>query len=121
MLIALWIINVILAIAFIASGVMKLVRSKQALVASGMGWADDFGVGTIKLIAVLEILGAVGLVFPMLLNIVPILAPLAAAALAIVMIGATVVHVRRHEPPIPAVVLAVLSIASAVIGFIVLA
>lgn len=38
MLVALWITDVLLAIAFIASGVMKLVRSNQALVAGGMGW-----------------------------------------------------------------------------------
>jgi hypothetical protein len=35
------------------------------------------------------------------------------------MIGATVVHLRRKEPFAPALVLAVLAVASAVLGFIV--
>ena len=35
MLIALWIVNVVLAIAFLAAGSMKLARPKPALAAAG--------------------------------------------------------------------------------------
>ena len=80
---------------------------------------EDFSAGTIKAIATLEIVGALGLILPLLTGIAPILTPLAGTGLAIIMIGATVVHLRRKEPFAPALVLAVLAVASAVLGFIV--
>ncbi|WP_395245010.1 DoxX family protein [Agromyces sp. MMS24-K17] len=119
MLIALWIVNGLLALAFIAAGAMKALRPKPALVASGMGWADDFSDPVVKLIGIAEVLGGIGLVLPLLLSIAPVFAPIAAVCLTIVMVGAIVVHVRRHENPTPSVVLAVLSAASAVLGFVV--
>ena len=62
-------------------------------------------------------IGALGIVLPALLDIAPILSPLAAIALAVLMIGAVVVHIRRKEPMVPALVLALLSVAAAVVGF----
>ena len=119
MTIALWILNGLLALAFVAAGAMKVARPKSALVASGMGWADDFSDPTVKLIGIAEVLGGIGLVLPLLVGIAPIFAPISAVCLTIVMVGAIVVHLRRHENPAPSVVLAVLSAASAVLGFLV--
>jgi uncharacterized membrane protein YphA (DoxX/SURF4 family) len=95
--IALWIIAGLLAVAFLASGVMKLVQPKEKLVASGMGFAEDYSVGAVKAIGVLEVLAAVGLILPALFDIAPVLVPLAAVGLVSLMIGAMVVHLRRHE------------------------
>lgn len=120
MLIALWIVNGLLALAFIGAGAMKALRPRPALAASGMGWVDDFSDPAVKLIGVAEILGGIGLVLPLLVDIAPVFAPIAATCLTLVMIGAIVVHVRRHESAAPAIVLAVLSAASAVLGFVVL-
>ncbi len=119
MLIALWIINALLALAFLAAGTMKALRPKEALLASGMTWAEDFRPATVKTIGILEVLGALGLILPLLLGIAPILAPIAAVGLFVIMMGATVVHLRRHEKPVPTVVLALLSAVSAVLGFLV--
>jgi uncharacterized membrane protein YphA (DoxX/SURF4 family) len=119
MTIALWILNGLLALAFIMAGSMKVARPRTALVASGMGWADDFADPTVKLIGAAEVVGGIGLILPLLTGIAPILTPIAATALAVVMIGAIVVHVRRKENATPSIVLAVLSIASAVLGFLV--
>jgi len=44
-----------------------------------------------------EILGAIGLILPAALGIATILTPLAAAGLALTMVGATLVHARRGE------------------------
>ena len=44
-----------------------------------------------------RILGAIGVVLPAIVNIAPILVPVAATCLAIVMVGAIVVHIRRAE------------------------
>jgi uncharacterized membrane protein YphA (DoxX/SURF4 family) len=98
--VALWIIAGVLAFAFAASGTMKLVQSKDKLVASPTGgWAADWTPAAIKLIGVAEILGAIGLILPAALHVAPILVPLAAVGLILVMIGAAVVHSRRHEWP----------------------
>lgn len=119
MTIALWILNGLLALAFIAAGAMKVARPKSALVASGMAWADDFADPTVKLIGAAEVIGGLGLILPLLTGVAPILTPIAATALTVVMLGAIVVHVRRKENPAASVVLGVLSAVSAVLGFLV--
>jgi uncharacterized membrane protein YphA (DoxX/SURF4 family) len=93
----LWIVAGLLAVLFLASGVMKLIQPREKLAASGMGWAEDFSAGGVKAIGVLEILGAVGLILPAVLDIAPVLVPVAAVGLALLMIGALVTHTRRHE------------------------
>src|SRR5262245_37943343 len=98
MSVVLWIIAGLLAAAFAASGLMKLTQSRQKLAASGMGWAEDFGEGTVRTIGGLEVLAALGLILPGALDIAPVLVPLAALGLVLVMIGAAVTHARRKEP-----------------------
>jgi hypothetical protein len=119
MLIALWIVNGLLALAMLGGGVMKLVTPKATLAERGMAWTEDFSAGFIKVVSALEVFGAVGLILPLLTGIAPILAPLAGTGLAVIMIGATVVHLRRREPFLPPLVLAALAVASAVLGFLV--
>jgi uncharacterized membrane protein YphA (DoxX/SURF4 family) len=120
MLIAFWILNGLLALVFLGAGLMKLSRPQAALASSGMGYVEDFSGTQIKLIGLVEVLGAIGLILPFLLDVAPVLTPLAAVGLAITMIVATTVHVGRKESPLPTVVLAVLAIVSAVLGFLAL-
>jgi uncharacterized membrane protein YphA (DoxX/SURF4 family) len=112
---ALWIIAIVLAVAFAASGLMKQFVPKDKLVTSGQGWAQDFSPTGIRLIGLAEILGAIGLVVPAAVHIAPILVPLAAVGLALVMAGAAAVHARRKEAPNVAVnaVLLVLAVVVA--------
>ena len=110
---ALWVIAGVLAFAFAASGTMKLVQSKDKLVASPTGgWAADWRPASIKLGGVAEILGAIGLILPAALHVAPILVPLAAVGLILVMIGAAVVHSRRHELPNVAINVVLLLLAA---------
>ena len=95
--VVLWIIAAVLAVAFLGAGSMKLLRTKEQLAASGMGWVESWQPTTIKLIGALEVLGAIGLILPAALDIAPIFVPLAALGLVIIMIGAIVVHSRRKE------------------------
>jgi uncharacterized membrane protein YphA (DoxX/SURF4 family) len=113
--VTLWIIAIVLAVIFLFSGLLKVIRPKEKLAESGIGWTEDFSTGMVKLIGVLEVLAAIGLILPPALNIAPILAPLAATGLAIIMIGAVVVHVRRKEYPqiILTVILLILSVVVA--------
>jgi hypothetical protein len=95
---ALWIIAGLLAGAFLFAGSLKLALTKRRLAAApGGGWVEDVSVGTLKAIGALEVLAAIGLVLPAVLGIAPVLVPLAAVGLALLMIGAMIVHVRRHE------------------------
>lgn len=121
MLIAYWIVAGLLAVAFIGAGGMKLARPRPALIASGMGFAEDFRDGQVKAIGAIEVLGALGLVLPMLTGVAPVLSPIAALGLAATMVVATLVHVRRAEPPVPTVVLTLLSLVAAVLGFLLVA
>lgn len=121
MTIALWIINIVLAVAFLAAGVMKLVRPPSALVRSGMAWAGDMPAAQVKAVGAVEVLGALGVVLPFVTRIAPVLSPLAATGLLLVMIGAIVVHLRRHENPLPPIVSGVIALAGAVLGFAALA
>ncbi|MBL8931242.1 MAG: DoxX family protein [Kineosporiaceae bacterium] len=112
--IALWVLAGLLAAAFLAAGAMKIAQPREKLVASGMGWAENFPPGQIKAIGVLEVLASIGLIVPPLVGIAPVLAPLAAAGLVLVMIGAIVVHARRGETPQVGVNVALLILAAVV-------
>jgi uncharacterized membrane protein YphA (DoxX/SURF4 family) len=95
--IVLWIVAGLLALAFLAAGLMKALRPKEALVTSGLAWVEDFSPGMVKAIGILEVLAAIGLVLPAALDIAPIFVPLAALGLVLMMIGAVIVHARRNE------------------------
>ncbi len=97
--VVLWIVAGLLAVAFLAAGLMKLAQPKKKLAESGMGWTEDFSDGAVKGIGALEVLGAVGLILPAALGIVPVLVPIAATGLALLMLGAAVTHARRKESP----------------------
>lgn len=78
-----------------------------------MGWANDFAERQIKMIGLAEVLGALGLVLPLALNILPTLTLVAAVGLALLMGGAASTHIRRKESSIAPMVLGVLSIVVA--------
>lgn len=92
----LWIITGILAFAMFMAGAMKLAKGKEGIV-DKMPWAEDFSDGQVRAIGAAEALGALGLVLPIVTGIAPILAPIAAACLAVLMLGAAYTHVRRKE------------------------
>ena len=81
-----WVIQGLLAVLFLFAGGMKFVMTDQQLTEGTQAFSPLF----IRFIGVCEVLGALGLVLPMLLKIKPGLTPLAAAGLVIIMIGATV-------------------------------
>lgn len=110
-----WILQIVLALAFLGAGVTKLVRPKPALVGAGMAWVDDFSDSTVKTIGALEVLGAVGLVLPAVTGVATWLVPVAAIGLVLTMAGAVVVHVRRKETFLPPLVLGVLALVLVVV------
>ncbi|MCU7725473.1 DoxX family protein [Actinoplanes sp. KI2] len=111
--IALWIVAAVLAVLFLASGVQKLATSRANL-ARTMRWADHFSTPGVKAIGVAEVLAAIGLIVPAALGIAPILVPLAATGLVLLMTGAIVTHLRLHERQPLAINLTLLALAALV-------
>ena len=92
----LWIIQGILAAIFAMAGVMKSTQPMDKLVKT-VNWVDRFPLSTVRLIGVAELLGAVGLILPWLLNIIPILTPISATAVALVQLFAIFHHAKHKE------------------------
>ncbi len=109
----LWILQIALAAFFMMAGATKVAQPKEKLLPK-MGWMEDYSGTNVKLIALSEILGALGLVLPWALNIAKVLTPIAAVGLAVVMIGAVVTHAKRKEPIYMQAVIAILAIVVAV-------
>lgn len=82
---ALWIVQGLLAALFLFAGGMKLITPVEVLSAM-----SPFSGEFIRFIGVCEVLGAVGLILPYALRILPGLTALAAAGLVVIMVGATV-------------------------------
>jgi uncharacterized membrane protein YphA (DoxX/SURF4 family) len=92
----LWVLQIALAAMFATAGVVKATQPKDKLVTS-LPWVEDYSAGTVRFIGVVELLAAIGLILPAATGIVPILTPLAATGLAVVMLLAANTHRRRHE------------------------
>jgi len=93
----LWILQGLLAAVYLAAGTTKLIKSREAFIASGQPWATSWSTGALKTIGLLEVIGALGLVLPAATGIAPVLTPLAAVGLALLQLGAITVHTRRRE------------------------
>lgn len=94
--IGLWVVQGLLAFAFTGSGLMKLTTPHDALAAQ-MPWAADAPSFLPPFIGAAEVAGALGLILPSAFRIQPILTPVAAALLALVMALAVGTHVVYGE------------------------
>ena len=107
----LWILQVLLAAIFLVTGLTKLTQPRAKMAAGPMRWAADVTDGQFRLLGAVEVLGAAGLIVPAALGIGPILTPLAAVGLVLVMIGAIATHLRFDEANRLAVPIVVLALA----------
>jgi len=93
--IALWVVQVLLAAAFVIAGVLKTFQYERAK--ASLPWVRDVPHSLVTFIGISELLGGLGLLLPALTGILPWLTPLAAAGLAVIMILAGIFHVTRGE------------------------
>jgi uncharacterized membrane protein YphA (DoxX/SURF4 family) len=94
--IALWVIQILIALAFLAAGIMKASQPIEKL-KTNMGWVENSTPIFVRLVGILEILGGIGLILPAATRILPWLTPVAAIGLVLTMIGAIIVHLQRKE------------------------
>ena len=89
----LWVLQVLLAAAYMAHGLMFLFPPASVVEAMNATISRPMQL----FLGVAEVLAAIGLTIPGLTRIQPWLVPLAAAGLIPIMIGATVLHIQRAE------------------------
>lgn len=93
----LWIIQGILSAVFLLAGLMKLTESKKML-ADQLTWTNDFSLRDIRMIGLSELLCGIGILLPHHTGIAPILTPVAAVGICLIMLLAmATVHFKRKE------------------------
>ncbi|CAM3248306.1 DoxX family protein [Stackebrandtia soli] len=111
--VALWIAAGLLALIALAGGVSKSFVPKERLaVHEGGKWTGHVSVGFVKTLGALELLAAVGLVLPAVLDIAPILVPVTAVCWVVLMVGAMITHGRFGQVPLVMLNLVYLVIAA---------
>jgi hypothetical protein len=108
----LWIAQGFVALVVMLAGATKLVLSREKL-AIRMHWAAAWPRWRIRLLGLAEVAGAVGLVIPVGLGIAPVLTPIAALCVAVLMAGAVRTHQRFGEGFVAAVVVGLLCVGIA--------
>ena len=94
--IALWVVQVLLALAFGMAGVMKT-TTPIADLAAKLVWPGDVPPGLVRFIGASEFAAALGMIVPAATRIKPFLTPLAGVGLVVVMALAAAFHVMRAE------------------------
>jgi uncharacterized membrane protein YphA (DoxX/SURF4 family) len=94
----LWTLQVLLAAIFTVSGLSKISRPKDRLIAMGQTGVTPFPLPAIRITACCELLGAVGVLLPRLAGVAEFLTPAAVAGFAVVMVGAISSHAYLREP-----------------------
>jgi hypothetical protein len=86
--VTLWIVSAGLALAFAATGAMKLALSKDQLVLRGAAWTADFSLATVRFVGFTEIVAALGMILPAALDMPHWLARTSAAVgLVVALLG----------------------------------
>jgi uncharacterized membrane protein YphA (DoxX/SURF4 family) len=94
--VTLWVVQILLAIAFAMTGLMKLTQPVAALAAQ-MAWVGSVPAVLVRFIGLAELAGAAGLILPALTRIQPRLTAVAAIGLVVVMLLASLTHASRGE------------------------
>lgn len=92
----LWIAQLVLAVVFSLAGAMKLF-TPMAELAHALPWTAAAAPALVRFIGLSELAGAVGLLLPSLTRVLPVLTPLAASCLMLVMLLAAAFHATRGE------------------------
>jgi uncharacterized membrane protein YphA (DoxX/SURF4 family) len=92
-----WTLQIAAAVIFLYSGSLKSWMPKDRMIATGQTGVAPYPLPVLRIVAVSELFGAVGLVLPWLLDTGRVLTPVAAACLVPIMIGAAVAHAHLGE------------------------
>jgi len=94
----LWIAAGLLALVALAGGFTKTFIPKEKLERNeGAAWTRSFSPAFVKTLGVLELLAAVGLILPAVVDVAPVMVPVTAACWIALMIGAMITHGRLGQ------------------------
>ncbi len=111
MTVAYWIVAALLALLYLYSGGLKVLRTPEQL-RPMMGWVDTMPLRLVRTIGVLEVLGAIGLIVPPLTGVAPALAVAAATGLVLIQIGGISLHLKRGEVKVIGLNIVLLALAA---------
>src|SRR5947209_6260152 len=94
--IVLWIVQGLVALAFLLAGFMKAFMPVETL-KKNMAWVNAVPASFVRFIGVAELLGAIGLILPAATGIAPWLTIAAAAGLVVTQVSASIFHASRRE------------------------
>lgn len=96
--IALWVTQILLVVVFSYSALIKGTQSTERAVQLGMTGVVNVPLPVMRFTASCEVLGVLGLIVPYVTGVLPILTPLAAIGLAMIMVLAARIHLGLGEP-----------------------
>lgn len=91
----LWVAQILVALFLLTGAALKFQPIEK--IAAMMPWARQVPAVVVRLLGIIDLLGAVGLILPSLLRIKPLLAVWAAIGVIALMVCATIFHVYRGE------------------------
>ena len=94
--IGLWAAQIVLALAFVGIGLMKLTTPIPDLAAM-MKWAGEYPPAIVRFMGLIDLLGGIGVLLPTLTRILPRLSVLAALGCTVLQVLAIGFHVSRGE------------------------
>jgi uncharacterized membrane protein YphA (DoxX/SURF4 family) len=96
--IVLWIAQGLLVVMYLMAGSMKAFQPAKVRENPQMTWAHTRPDGFIRFVGISELLGALGLILPMVTGILPWLTPIAAIGLSLIQVLAIVTeHLPKKE------------------------
>lgn len=95
--IALWAAAVLLALFYGMAGFMKLSQPIAGLSAAGMSYAGTWPEWMVRFIGLAEVAGAIGVILPAIMRIMPGLVPLAALGFSVIQVLAIIYHATQGE------------------------
>ncbi|MCX5515760.1 hypothetical protein C3941_06055 [Kaistia algarum] len=111
----LWTAQVLLAVFYGFSGVLKTFMPPEALPAMGLNYATEIPVLLLRFIGISELAGAIGILLPALTRIKPSLTPLAALGFVAIQVLAIGFHIYRGETEVLPMNVIALAIAAFVV------
>jgi hypothetical protein len=94
----LWIAAGLLALVALTGGLTKTFIPKEKLEHhDGAAWTRGFSPAFVKTLGVLELLAAVGLILPAVVDVAPVMVPVTAVCWVALMIGAMITHGRLGQ------------------------
>jgi uncharacterized membrane protein YphA (DoxX/SURF4 family) len=91
------IVKIVLAVLFGLAGIMKATRSMEQLAGAGMTWVNEYPENSVRLVGILELLGALGVILPTATGFLPVITLMSSACLGITMILAALHHYKHKE------------------------